>query len=385
MAQRAGLAPSQRAPAGSLSEKLSEGTLTLSLNGRLDTDTTGALWRQAAGILTRTKPNRLIVDASRLTYCDGAGVALLLTLRQQQSERGKDFAILGLASEFQQLLDVFGRPERQSFHVEEPRCANFVEEIGSASLRMWEDLRKLVIFVGELTAGLVRAITNPRIIRWKDTLLTAEKAGVNALPIIALIGFLLGLIMAFQSAIPLRRFGADIFVANLVGLSMLRELGPLLTAIILAGRSGSAFAAELGTMKVREEIDALTTMGLEPVRFLIVPKVIAAVAVTPLLTMFTSLFGLIGGAVVMLSFGFPLITYVNQVMSAVSTGDVMGGLVKSVAFGIVVAGIGCLRGLQTTTGPAAVGEMTTSAVVSGLILIAIVDGIFALVYYALGV
>jgi phospholipid/cholesterol/gamma-HCH transport system permease protein len=183
----------------------------------------------------------------------------------------------------------------------------------------------------------------------------------------------------------MRQFGAEIFIADLIGLSMIRELGPLLTAIILAGRSGSAFAAELGTMKVNEEIDALTTMGLEPVRFLAVPRVIAAVAMTPLLSVFTSLFGLIGGAVVMLSLGFPLVTYVDRIVAAVHPGDFLQGLFKALAFGIVVAGIGCLRGLQTRTGASAVGDSTTSAVVSGLILIAVVDGIFAVVFYCLGI
>jgi phospholipid/cholesterol/gamma-HCH transport system permease protein len=183
----------------------------------------------------------------------------------------------------------------------------------------------------------------------------------------------------------LRQFGAQLFIANLIGLSMLRELGPLMTAIILAGRSGSAFAAELGTMKVREEIDALKTMGLDPVRFLIVTRVVAAVCMTPLLTIFADLVGLIGGSVVMLSLGFPLVTFFHQVQYALSYGSLVGGLVKSFAFGILVAAIGCLRGLQTGTGATAVGQSTTSAVVSGIILIAITDGIFSVVYYYLGV
>jgi len=207
--------------------------------------------------------------------------------------------------------------------------------------------------------------------------------GVNALPVIALIGLLLGLIFAFESAMSLRRFGADIFVANLIGLAMLREMGPLMTAIILTGRSGSAFAAEIGTMKVREEIDALTTMGLEPVRFLVLPRVLAAVVITPVLTVFAIAFGLFGGGVVMRSLGYPFVAYVNQMLTAVTVADLRNGLIKSLAYGIVVAAIGCLRGLQTTTGASAVGQSTTNAVVSGIVLIAIVDGIFALVYYAL--
>jgi phospholipid/cholesterol/gamma-HCH transport system permease protein len=195
----------------------------------------------------------------------------------------------------------------------------------------------------------------------------------------------MGVIMAFQGAISLRRFGADVFVANLVGLAMLRELGPLMTAIILAGRSGSAFAAELGTMKVREEIDALKTMGLDPVRFLVVTRVIAAVVMTPLLTVFADLLGLIGGALVMRSFGVPMITFYRQVQYQVTYGSFVGGLVKSFVFGILVAAIGCLRGLQTNTGASAVGESTTRAVVSGIVLIVITDGIFSVVFYYLNV
>lgn len=259
-----------------------------------------------------------------------------------------------------------------------------MEQIGRATVTLWHDVVALIAFVGELCAALGRAARRPGLIRWKDVFLTAELAGVNALPIVALLGFLLGLIMAFQSAIPMREFGADIYVANLIGLSMLRELGPLLTAIILAGRSGSAFAAELGTMKVSEELDALVTMGLEPVDFLVVPRVIAAVVMTPLLAIWAGFLGLIGGAVVMRSLGFPFVTYVIQVESAVTVSDMIGGLSKAFVFGIVVAAIGCLRGLQTRSGASAVGESTTRAVVSGLVLITIVDGVFAVVFYYLG-
>jgi phospholipid/cholesterol/gamma-HCH transport system permease protein len=216
-------------------------------------------------------------------------------------------------------------------------------------------------------------------------MLAAERAGIGAVPIIALVGFLLGLILTFQSAIPMRQFGAQIFVADLLGISMLRELGPLMAAILLTARSGSAFAAELGTMKTKEEIDALTTMGLEPVQFLVVPRVLAAVAVVPALIMIMNLFGLIGGAVVFSSLGFPLVTFVNRIIEFVSMGDFLGGIFKGMVFGIVVAGVGCMRGLQASSGAGAVGESTTSSVVSGIVLIAFLDGIFAVVFYVLGI
>jgi len=336
-------------------------------------------------VLQQSKPIRVVIDASRVIYCDGAGVALLLKLQERQKSAGGEFAIVALRDEFQRLLDLYGQIPTEGVGKGGQERLSFVEQVGRASLEVWQDLRSLVAFTGQLTVTLIRVAAHPHQIRWRDMWHVAELAGVNAVPIVALIGFLLGLILAFQSAIPLRRFGADIFVANLIGLSMLRELGPLVTAILLAGRSGSAFAAELGTMKVREEIDALNTMGLDSVRFLVVPRVLAAVIMTPLLAIFANLFGLIGGAVVMVSLGYPLTTYGDQLLSAVQVRDLVSGLSKSLVFGMVVAGVGCLRGLQTTTGASAVGESTTSAVVSGIILIAIVDGVFAVVFYHLGV
>jgi len=366
------------------SEGSRDGTLKLTIGGRLDAETTGTIWRRAVETVQSQNSRDVIVDASGIEYCDGAGIALLVQLREAQNRKGAKFEISGLRPEFTDLL----HDSASNFPTEIKRKSqreSIAEEIGHNTVEVWRDIQALVSFVGELSVGLVHALLHPRSVRWRDALTIAEAAGVNALPIVALVSFLMGLIMAFQAAIPLRQFGAQLFIANLIGLSMLRELGPLMTAVILAGRSGSAFAAELGTMKVREEIDALKTMGLDPVRFLIVTRVIAAVCMTPLLTIFADLMGLIGGFVVMRSLGFPLVTYYHQVQYAVSYGSLVGGLVKSFVFGILVAGIGCLRGLQTGTGATAVGQSTTSAVVSGIVLITITDGIFALVYYYLGV
>jgi phospholipid/cholesterol/gamma-HCH transport system permease protein len=359
-------------------------TLIFHITGRVDTNSTGKLWRQASHVLEQARPTHVVIDASAMSYCDGAGVAFFVKLRQYEARSGGRVTIHGLKDEFRRLLDLYGEVSPAT-PIRNHRELSMVEKVGHVTIAIWQDVQVLLTFVGELMAMLVRAGRNPRLVRWSDAWLHAERAGVDALPIIALIGFLLGLILSFQSAIPMRRFGAEIFVANLVGVSMLREMGPLITAIVLAGRSGSAFAAELGTMKVREEIDALVTMGLEPVRFLVVPRVLAAISVTPILSVFANIFGLVGGALVMLSLGFPLITYLNQILSAVTVGDFLGGLVKAFVYGIVVAGIGCLRGLQTTTDASGVGKSTTSAVVSGIVLIAMVDGLFAVVYYALGV
>jgi phospholipid/cholesterol/gamma-HCH transport system permease protein len=323
------------------------------------------------------------VDASAVSYCDGAGANLLLALSNQQEAGGGTLELRGLEPEYQRLLELITPPPGESAAAEAPPLS-WVAELGKSTLELGAELRRLVSFVGELVLALGRAVRSPGSVRVRDVVIAAERAGNQAAPIIVLVGLLLGLILAFQSAIPMRQFGAEIFVADLLGISLLRELGPLMASILLAARSGSAFAAEIGTMKINEEIDALTTMALEPVDFLVVPRVIAAMLVLPMLIMLMNIAGLIGGAIVMLSLDFPLVTYTNRVIAAVSAGDMLGGLFKGSIFGIIVAGIGCLRGLQTGGGAGAVGESTTSAVVSGIILIAIADGLFAVLFYLLG-
>ena len=362
-----------------------DGVVNIAIEGRLDSSTTGQIWRKATEMVTAAKARSVVVDAAAVDYCDGSGIALFVHLRNLQQQAGKQLEIHGLRPEFQGLLEESDLGNLENLQGRRRRKTNIAEDVGRAVVGVWEDIQSLIGFVGELVSALGGAVIHPKIVRWRDVVRVAETAGVNALPIIVLVSFLMGVIMAFQGAIALRQFGADIFVANLVGLAMLRELGPLMTAIILAGRSGSAFAAELGTMKVREEIDALKTMGLDPVRFLVVTRVIAAVVMTPLLTVFADLLGLIGGAVVMRSFGIPLVTFYHQVQYQVTYGSFVGGLVKSFVFGILVAAIGCLRGLQTSTGASAVGESTTRAVVSGIVLIVITDGIFSVVFYYLNV
>jgi phospholipid/cholesterol/gamma-HCH transport system permease protein len=362
-----------------------DGVLVMAIAGRLDSSTTGKIWRQATEAVVAAKARSVIVDAAEVDYCDGSGIALFVHLRDLQHKARAQLEIHGLRPEFEELLKESELGDVEQLESRRRPKTNLTEELGRGVVGFWEDTRSLISFVGELVSALGTAVIHPKSVRWRDVVRVAETAGVNALPIIVLVSFLMGVIMAFQGAISLRRFGADVFVANLVGLAMLRELGPLMTAIILAGRSGSAFAAELGTMKVREEIDALKTMGLDPVRFLVVTRVVAAVVMTPLLTVFADLLGLIGGALVMRSFGVPLITFYRQVQYQVTYSSFVGGLVKSFVFGILVAAIGCLRGLQTTTGASAVGESTTRAVVSGIVLIVITDGIFSVVFYYLNV
>ncbi|MGZ8520045.1 MAG: MlaE family lipid ABC transporter permease subunit [Candidatus Binatia bacterium] len=361
------------------------GLLKLSIDGRLDANSTGRVWRESTRLVSVARAATVDLDASAMDYCDGSGIALLIQLRRLQQKAGGKLEIHGLRPEFQELLDDWSQGGSDTTQPKANVRVHLVEEVGQSAVQLWDYMREVISFIGQLGHAMVKAALHPSTVRWRDTLLVAEELGVNALPIVALLSFLVGVIMAFQAAVALRQFGAEIFVANMIGLSVLREMGPLMTAIILAGRSGSAFAAEIGTMKVREEIDALKTMGLEPVRFLVVPRVLAGVAMTPVLTVFADLFGVMGGSVVMMSLGFPLITFFNQLQSAVSYGSLVGGLVKAFAFGILIAAIGCLRGLQTETGASAVGLSTTHAVVSGIILIVITDGIFSVIYFYLWV
>jgi phospholipid/cholesterol/gamma-HCH transport system permease protein len=360
-----------------------DGTRVLAVGGILDSATLPAVWEPARRALAEAAGKPVVVDAANVAYCDGAGVALFVELLRHAREGTIEIANLPPATST--LLKQFNPQLLEHDLDPEGKRGPAIEEIGREAFGIWRDIRVQVGFVGETTAALVHAVLRPSTVRWGDVARICERAGVDALPIVALISFLLGMILAFQSAVPMKRFGAEIFVADLIGLSMLRELGPLMTAILLAGRSGAAFAAEIGTMRVNQEVDALTTMGLDPVRFLVTPRIIAAVLMTPLLTIFAGLVGLIGGAVTMQSFAIPFSTFIKEVDSAVNLSDFLAGFVKSFVFAILVAGIGCLRGLQTGAGASAVGDSATRAVVSGIILLVVVDGIFAVAYYLLNI
>ena len=356
-------------------------SLSFILKGRLDSETTGSVWRDAFKELDRRKLPLKTVDTSGVDYCDGAGIGLLVELRRRG---GPSVEIRGLAEPFRPLLELFPPVPAEAIHAK-PQKPSLTEEVGRATMNILRDLGRQVAFIGELVAALGRAILHPREIRWSDAIRVGEEAGVNALPIISLMGFLIGLILAFQSASQLKIMGAEVFVADLVAVSVVRELGPLMTAILLAGRSGAAFAAELGTMKVNEEVDALTTMGLGPVRFLVVPRVLAGILMGPLLTIYFDLVALVGGAVVVTSFGHGLVVFTHHVQNALTVTMFVSGMIKTVAFGLIIAGVGCQRGLETGTGAVAVGLSTTRSVVAGILLTILVDGVFAAIYFAMGI
>jgi phospholipid/cholesterol/gamma-HCH transport system permease protein len=374
------------APAATLTvSDAAAGSRELRLAGRLDAYSIAGVWHDALAALAAAPGRAIVIDASGVDYCDGAGIAMLIDLLRQPRAANAQVSLSGLRPEFQALLAQFDPEAMQVPVIPHVTRINVIAEIGRAAAITGRDIRAQVAFIGETTTALWYAAKNPARVRWKDVWYTCEQVGVNALPIVALISFLLGIILAFQAAVPMRQFGAELFVADLVGLSILRELGPLMTAILLAGRSGAAFAAEIGTMKVNEELNALTTMGLDPVRFLVVTRILAALLMMPLLTLFSDLIGILGGALTMITFNIPIVSFLHEVDSLVDVKDLLAGLAKAPVFAVLIAGVGCLRGLQTQTGASAVGISATRAVVSSIVLLVVVDGIYAFVYYLLDI
>ncbi|BCL74454.1 glycoprotein endopeptidase metalloprotease [Jeongeupia sp. HS-3] len=355
-----------------MSAELIVDTNGLALRGRLDADGAAMVWAQARSAVT----TRCVVDASAVEYCDGAGTALLFDLIQRGAR------IDGLPERYAALLADL-QPDKPLI-LPEPKPHGIGDEMAAFGQAISSEFRLTMAFVGVFTADIARIFTARGKIRWRNGFAVASSAGADALPIVALVAFLFGVILSFQSAVPMRQFGAELFVADLVGLSLVRELAPLMTAILLAGRTGAAFAAELGTMKVNEEINALITLGLDPFRFLVIPRLLAVALIMPMLTICAEVIGLAGMAMVMATFDVPFATSLSRATTIVSLSDFFGGLGKSMVFGFFIAAIGCLRGLRTGAGAAAVGESTTRAVVSSIVMLVVVDGLFAVVFYILG-
>jgi phospholipid/cholesterol/gamma-HCH transport system permease protein len=364
--------PGSRAESPATLELRAEaGATVLAFSGQLDSAAAGQLWARAT---RATQAGRLVLDLAALDSCDTTGAALLASLAALPDCTLRDPApqVAALLARLQAI------PSAPS---PAPPPAQSWREVLRAGL--WAALSG-VAFLGEATVALLRLPARLRQFRLADLMRTADQAGVRAIPLTLLLGTLIGLILAFQSLIPMRRFGADIFVANLVAISLIRELGPLLAAVILAGRTGSAFAAEIGTMKVNQEIDALTTMAIDPMTMLVLPRMLAAIVVMPALTVLLEAAGLLGMALVLVGAGWPPVTIANQVAQWVTPADFAGGMAKAMVFGAVVAGIGCRAGLATGLGPRAVGLSATAAVVGGIVATIMLDGLFAVVFYRLG-
>ncbi len=354
----------------------------LHLNGVMDASTAGYMIREILPLIEDRRPTTLKVDLERVSYLDDFGVLVLVELRRAMAQWKGRLYLRNVSDKVKETISTFhfdSLGEVGPSFVRKHHPGIFVR-LGEATLRHVSDIKYLVGFIGSVFLSLLYVCFHPRSLRMDDTILYMQKTGVDALPIVGLISFLLGLIMAFMSAVQLEQFGANIYVASLVSLAMVRELGPIMTAIIVAGRSGSAFAAEIGTMKISEEVDALFTMGFDPTRFLVVPKIIASVIMVPILTLFSDLFAMAGGLVVgVFMLDLTANAYIGQTIKTLKLFDVFWGLAKGGVFGFLIAWIGCLRGFQVKGGAASVGQATTSAVVSSLFFIILSDSVFTVI------
>jgi phospholipid/cholesterol/gamma-HCH transport system permease protein len=362
------------------------GEIGLAIKGQISLKNLGTILADVEGFYSQNSPQSLRVDLSGVQYLDSAGALALLNIREEANSRSIPFQFVNGTEEAQKILGLLDRPTlRTAPLIAERRFGNLLEQAGESSRSLARDFFSVMEFVGELLRGLGYSLTHPRSVRWEDVLFYMKRAGVDGLPIVSLISFLIGLVIAFMSSLQLRQFGAYLYVASLVAIAVVRELGPLMTGIIVAGRSGSAFGAEIGTMMVNEEVDALRTMGFDPTRFLAVPKVLAAILVVPLLTLYADVFGILGGLVIGVMFlDLTFYSYVDWTLWSISLFDVVSSLIKSMFFAALIAGIGCQRGFGVRGGAEAVGNATTAAVVAAIFLIIVADSIFAVILHYIG-
>ena len=356
-----------------------EGT-RLAFKGALDAAGAARLWAEAMRG-AKAAPGALVLDLAGVTGLDTAGAVLLLRLE----DTGRDGA-LGRAG--RRALAGGAGPDpagagRAAAHPAAAPCPCWRCSAG----RRWNGAREASRRSpswGRRRSPASASLRRPWRLRFAEVLRHLDEAGLRAFGLTLLLGFLIGVILAFQSSVPMRRFGAETFIPNLVGLSLLRELGPLMAAVVLSGRTGSAYAAELGTMTVNEEVDALRIMGIDPIAWLVLPRLLAAVLVMPVLALLMDLSGLIGMGAVMAALGFPPAGVVTQLRAAIGLGDLAGGLFKAAVFGLSIGLVGCRAGLGAGRGPRAVGDAATAAVVGGIVSIVLLDGLFAILFFRLG-
>ncbi|HKE01158.1 MAG TPA: MlaE family lipid ABC transporter permease subunit [Planctomycetota bacterium] len=366
----------RRDDSGDAADIAVSGSLTLPDATLLRDAVRGALARPAASYR---------FDLSGVEEIDSGTAAVLVDLRDEAAQGGAAAEIVGLRGNVGTLVGLFHGRGRKGAAKEAPRRIGILDQIGRATAAILGEMKGALGFVGDTLAEGVASIRRPRSLNWRDVMPIAERTGADAVPIVGLILFLLGFILAFQAAIQLHQFGADIYVADAVAISVARELGPLMVAIILAGRSGGAFAAEIGTMRVNEEVDAIRVIGLSPYRYLVFPRIAALVATMPFLVLLGDAIAIFGGFLVgVFGLSLPAEGYLIETRQALKVWDVASGLLKSVVFAGAIALIGCERGLATTGGATGVGRSTTSAVVTCLFHLVVLDFAFTLFFEAYG-
>jgi phospholipid/cholesterol/gamma-HCH transport system permease protein len=364
---------------------LEGGGTALRLAGAFPADVVPVMRRRIEE-LARAARGPVELDLSGVDAMDGSTMAVLLHLRAELAGGGADVRIAGARDGVAKLYELYDTAERKPSLQAPPRLPGTLEQIGRSVAGFVDGLEDRLDYLGSLLAAAFATLRRPGTVNWSDVARIMERAGADGIPIVVLITFLVGMVTAFQAIVQLRQFGADIFVADLVALSVTRELGPLMTAIIVAGRSGAAFSAEIGTMAVSEEIDALRTLGLSPYGFLVYPRMIALVAVVPLLTLVGDVCGILGGVFVsMIRLDITLPAYLQRTQEVLDLWDVASGVLKSVVFGWAIALVACQRGLATRGGAAGVGISTTSAVVASLFALVVIDALFTVIFNLYGV
>jgi len=331
-------------------------------------------------------PASVAFDTSLLGEWDTGLIIALLSIQGEAASQNVRIDAAGLPDGARRLLDLALAVEEREGARRHAQSKGFLERVGDSALQVAENGKDLLAFVGELVLSFGRYARGTATYLRSDLLLYIQEAGAKAFAIVSVISFLIGMIFAFVGVMQLNMFGAGIYTADLVAVAMVREMAPIMTAIIMAGRTGAAYAAQIGTMKVNEEIDALKTLGMQPIDFLVTPRVIALVLMMPLLTMYASLMGILGGmgvGVIMLDIS--LVQYVAQTKSAVGLNSLLGGLFKSIVYGSLVALAGCQQGMACGNSALAVGQSTTKAVVMGIVLIVISASILTVIYINIGI
>ena len=332
------------------------------------------------------KPTRLTFDAADLRDWDSGLLTFLIGISELCHKRklSADWAPLpeGVRSLIQLAEAV---PEKTGARAEVSHTS-FLEEIGHEALSYAQGIDDFLRFLGEVAISFAKLSVGKARFRRVDLMIVIQDCGASAFGIVTLVTFLVGVILAFMGAVQLQQFGATIYVADLVGIAMTRDMGAMMTAIIMAGRTGAAFAAQLGSMKVTQEIDALTTMGISPLEFLVLPRVLALFLMIPLLCVYADCLGMAGGAFVSATMlHIPFGTYMRETKAAITLADIMGGVFKAAVYGIIIAVAGCLRGFQCGNSSSAVGDAATEAVVTGIVYVIVACGIFAFVFNVLGI
>ena len=329
----------------------------------------------------------LLADASAVEELDTAGAWLLQKLLERLHSQGIEVRLEGLRPEFAKLLTLITEQvaaQKPASPSDAKPAPTPIAVLGQNVHTALDQGTALLAFVGETTMAVVACLAHPTRWRWRPILYNIRSAGFDALPIVALLSFLLGIVVAYQGADQLRQYGANIFVADLVGLSMLREFAPLITAIIIAGRSGSAYAAQIGTMAVTEEIDAMRTIGIAPLELLVLPKIMALVIALPLLTVFADVMGVLGGMIMaraQLGVGYG--EFLDRFVKAVSLTSYAVGIGKAPVFAAIIALVGCFQGFRTRGGADSVGRQTTRAVVQSIFMVIVADALFSIAFSVL--